>query len=153
MTKKNSKAKMGSPKRWYYCLSGLLLVLPFWYLYQQLNPTFPPPLEKKDIGPYSVQPMPLNELPAYDYGDDYFKDFSLTFCQGCVENIRYAYMSVGPEPAPMPHDAHGAIHGAGDVKHAHAPFPENLTDSDKLWVTVQDWQGKSYHAYWELSEL
>jgi hypothetical protein len=148
-----AKNKQSSPKRWKYCLNGFLLILPFWYLYQQMTPTFPDPLEKKDIGPFTVQPAPLNMKPAYDYGDDYFKDFSLTFCEGCVEKIRYAYMSVGAEPVAMPKDSHGAIHGASDLKHAHAPFPEKLSETDKLWVTVQDWEGKSYHVSWEIDQL
>ena len=147
------KTTKTAPKRWRYCLNGFLLILPFWYLYQQLTPTFPAPLAEKGIGPFTVQPRPSNEEPAYDYGDDYFKDFSLTFCDGCVDKIRFAYMSVGPEPAPMPEDAYGVIHGNSEVQHAHAPFPEKVSEVDKLWVTVQDWQGNSYHASWSLSDL
>ncbi|WP_223668547.1 hypothetical protein [Kangiella shandongensis] len=143
-------AKKAATKRWKYCLNGLLLILPIWYLYHQMNPTFPEPLEQKDIGPFTVQPMPLNNEAAYDYGGGYLKDFSLTFCEGCTDKIRYAYMSVGESPAPMPEGVDGVIHGASDLKHAHAPFPEQVTESDKLWVTVQDWQGKSYHAFWDL---
>lgn len=136
--------------RWRYWFNGILLILPCWFLYQQLNPVFPDPWEKKQLGPFTVQPMPYNLEGPYTYDGKRYKDFSLTFCEGCVEKIRYAYVSVAPEPIEIPADDTGAIHGNNYGQEVHAPYPDQLQADDKLWVTVQDWSGNLYHASWDI---
>ena len=44
-------------------LNGLVLILPFWFLYQSLNLQFPPALPKAQLGPFEVTAMPLTSKP------------------------------------------------------------------------------------------
>jgi hypothetical protein len=138
--------------RWAYWLSGLLLVLPAWYLYHSLNPVFPAEWPEQQLGSFSAAPMPANTAGPYRYDGKYYKDFTVRLCEGCAQRLRTAYLSVGPQPVPVPADGEGVLHGGDLFMEAHAPFPAVLAAEDRLWLTVQQWDGRLYHASWGLPE-
>lgn len=133
-----------------YYLTGLLLLLPCWYLWQALHPQFPAEWQEQRIGPFTVAPTPLDEAPPYAHDGARQKDFSVRFCTGCIAQIRQAYLSVGPEPAPLPDNADGILHGNRLLQHVHAPFPLSLGADDQLWLTVQLWNGELHSSAWPL---
>lgn len=135
-----------------YWLSALLLILPAWYLYQSLNPVFPPEWQEQQLGPISAAPMPMNETGPYQYDGKYYKDFAVRLCEGCAERMRTAYLSVGAHPAAVPADGEGVLHGSSLFMEAHAPFPAELAAEDRLWLSVQEWDGQLHHASWPLPE-
>lgn len=134
-------------------LSGLVLILPFWFLYQSFQVDFPDTWEAQQLGPFEVTPMPLDLDAPYAHHDDYVKDFMLMFSQGEVADIRQGYLSIGPEPLPLAkleQDDQGILHGSRHGQHVHGIAPASLSANDKVWLTIQDWQGEVYVANWEL---
>ncbi len=72
--------------RYKFKLSGLVLLLPFWFLYQSLHQQFPPTLPKAQLGPFDVSVMPLTEDGPYPHHGEWVKDYYLQWCKGCVRN-------------------------------------------------------------------
>jgi hypothetical protein len=135
-----------------FWLSGLLLVLPCWYLWQSFNPVFPAEWPERQAGPFAVAVTPADDAPPYRHDDARQMDFSARFCDGCVAKIRMAWLSVGAQPAPLPDDLAGVLHGDSRMQHAHAPVPRASAPQDRLWLTVESWDGKVHHADWPLPE-
>ncbi|GAA0373854.1 hypothetical protein GCM10009092_42560 [Bowmanella denitrificans] len=134
-----------------YKLSGLILVLPFWFLYQSLNPEFPPALESRQAGPFLVTPMPFDHKPPYQHHDEFVKDFLLTFNQGDIADIRQAYLNIGPSPLPLAtlqQGESGILHGSRHGQHVHAIAKPKLAAEDRIWLVIEDWQGNQYQAQW-----
>ena len=75
-------------------LNGLVLVLPFWFLYQSLDLQFPPALPKAQLGPYEVTAMPLSSDGPYAHHGEWVKDYYLQWCSDCVEKIRQGFLLV-----------------------------------------------------------
>ncbi|MBN7819267.1 hypothetical protein [Bowmanella yangjiangensis] len=138
-------------------LSGLILILPFWYLYQGMYPVFPPALETQQLGPFVVTPMPFDHNPAYAHHDEYVKDFLLTFEQGNVAQVRQAYLNIGPQPLALDslqQGESGILHGSRHGQHVHGIAKASFDNNDRIWLTIEDWQGQRYQAVWPLpSEL
>ena len=84
-----------------YKLNGLVLVLPFWFLYQSLTPEFPPAWPAQQVGDFEIAPMPLNLKPPYAHHDEYVKDFMLMFSKGDISGIRQGYLNIGPQALPL----------------------------------------------------
>ena len=135
-----------------YYLSGLLLLLPCWYLWQALHPQFPAEWPEQRLGPISAAPMPLDDAAPYAHDGALQKDFSVRFCAGCIAQIRQAYLSVGPVAAALPDNADGILHGNNLLQHVHAPFPLQIGADDQLWLTVQLWNGELHRAAWPIPE-
>lgn len=133
-----------------YYLSGFLLLLPCWYLWQALHPQFPPEWPEQTIGPFTAAPTPLDDAPPYAHDGARQKDFSVRFCDGCIPQIRQAYLSVGPAAAPLPENADGILHGNNLLQHVHAPFPAQVQAGDQLWLSVQQWNGEVHSVAWPL---
>ena len=136
-----------------YKLNGLVLLLPFWFLYQSLTPEFPPAWPAQQVGEFEIAPMPLNLKPPYAHHDQYVKDFFLTFGQGDISHIRQAYINIGPQPLPLAQlqqGEEGILHGSRHGQHVHAIAPKTLSASDKVWLTLQTWHGEMLIASWEL---
>ena len=136
-----------------YKLNALVLLLPFWFLYQSLTPEFPPAWPVQQLGDFEVSPMPLNLKPPYAHHDAFVKDFMLTFNLGDIRNIRQGYVNIGPQALPLSQlqqGEEGILHGSRHSQHVHAIAPKTLTVSDKVWLTIQTWQGETLTAGWEL---
>lgn len=140
-----------SLRRWMYRFSGFVLIAPAWFFYEAMSP---PPLpqqwQQQSIGPFTAAPQPANNDAPYPHDGAFAKDFSVHFCAGCVERIRVAWLSVGEQPSALPDDLAGILHGNNFEQHVHAPFPKQRGNNDKLWLTVQQWNGQTHHAAWPL---
>ncbi|MEI6893471.1 MAG: hypothetical protein V5789_02325 [Colwellia sp.] len=141
--------------RYKYKLNVLIILLPFYFIYQSLTPE---PLESwpaKKIASFEVTPMPDNFDPPYFHDDHYTKDFSLTFTQGKVSNIRQAYLNIGKEPialSTLEAGNEGILHGSQHGQEAHAISPKVLKATDKVWLTIADWQGHHVITSWDLPQ-
>lgn len=135
-------------QRYKYWLSALLLLPTVWFTWQAFNPSFPPSWEQQAVGPFTVTLTPLSNARPYPYGDGYMKDFAVTFCDGCWSRIRSAHLAAGRAPAELSAELDGLLHGGRHIQHVHAPFPRQPTAGDRLWLTVEDWQGRRYYAAW-----
>lgn len=134
-------------------LNGLVLILPFWFLYQSLHVTFPPALPKAQLGPYEVTVMPLSEQGPYAHHGEWVKDYYLQWCEGCVAKIRQGFLVVSetpPELAALSSGHSSLLHGHQHGLHVHAKTPEQLKAGDKLWLLIEDWQGQTYLHHWVL---
>jgi hypothetical protein len=140
---------------WLRCrfkLNGLLLLAPIWFLYQSLNPVVVTPWAEQPVGPFTATPTPSDIEAPYHHDGEWMKDFSVTFCDGCIARFRQAYISVGPQPAPPPPAYEGLLHGNGYRLHAHVPFPASLGVEDRFWITVEEWNGTRHHGEWLLDQ-
>lgn len=136
-------------------LNALVLILPVWFLYQSLNPQFPAAWQTKQLGDYELTPMPFNKDGPYFHHDMYVKDFLLTFSKGEVSSIRQAYLNIGERALPLAElqqGEGGILHGTRHGQHVHAIAKPTLTADDKMWLTVQNWQGDTWVTSWDLPE-
>lgn len=134
-------------------LNGLVLILPFWFLYQSLHLQFPPALPKAQLGPYAVTVMPLSEDGPYSHHGEWVKDYYLQWCQGCADQIRRGFLLVSnsaPDLEALSRDHSSLLHGNSHGLHVHARTPAQLNAGDKLWLIIEDWQGKVYSHHWVL---
>ncbi|KFZ37921.1 membrane protein [Shewanella mangrovi] len=132
-------------------LSGLLLLLPVYFLYQALHPSFPASLSQQQIGAYQVAPMPLDLAQPYQHDGAYIKDFMVLFHQGNPDDIRQAFMSIGPAPlsfTTLQDGDLGILHGSRYGQHVHALTPEYISDADRIWLTIESWQGEQHTVSW-----
>ncbi|WP_337880540.1 hypothetical protein [Rheinheimera sp.] len=135
-------------------LNGLVLILPFWFLYESMNMTFPAALPQQQVGPFTVTPSPLSNDAPYQHDGDWVKDFMLQFCDGCVPKIRQAYMTIATEQPSLDQfaDAHlGILHGDNHMQHVHALVQSPTASNQKLWLLIEDWQGQQHIASWDFS--
>jgi hypothetical protein len=135
-----------------YCLNALLLVAPAWFFYASLTPPpLPDPWDTQALGPWSLTPIPADDAPPYRHDGSLVKDFHFRICDGCGARMRTAIARVAMAAPELDASIEGIVHGHGDFLEAHVPWPEELTESHRLWVTSQDWSGATYHASWPLS--
>jgi hypothetical protein len=139
-------------QRWRFRLNGLLLVAPVWFFYDALTPVFPPAWPEQAIGPFTATPTPADGAPPYVHDGALVKDFSVRFCTGCVASIRTGHVSVGPAPVPAPDGYDGVLHGNAISQHVHVPFPAQASAADRLWISVQEWNGQVHSASWPLTQ-
>lgn len=134
-------------------LTGLLLILPFYFLYQSLNPVFPDAWQVKQIGEFEVSPMPYNLEKPYLHDGHFTKDFFITFSKGKVNGIRQAYFYINAEPLSLTvlekGDA-GILHGSQHGQEVHAISPKIIKPHDKAWLTIQTWSGEQLETSWTL---
>ena len=145
--------KRPEPTRWHrrkYWLNALLLLAPIWFLYASLTPVFPPPWETKTAGQITVTPSPHDEGAPYEHDGIRVKDFSFRLCEGCAEAIRLASANVGLAPTSPAEVEDGIVHGRGNLQEAHVPYPARLSGNERLWLSVQTWDGALHHIDWPL---
>lgn len=143
--------------RWKFRLSGLLLLAPAAVIVSELTDAHDDfdarVLSTGTVGPWSVtlaeawQGPPATNLP----GTIVMKDFAAKFCDGCAADIRAAYLAVGERPSSD--QAGSPLHGNPHHLEAHVLFPTDFRDDDRLWLTVDAWDGSVYQTSWPLSEL
>lgn len=136
-----------------FYLNALLLLAPVYYFWQAMNPVAQPSLEQKTLGELSATPRPLDPYPPYLHDGVLVKDFRVDFCDGCIPRIRQAYLTAGDAPEGFPADAEGVLHGNRFALHVHAPFPDTTDDDDRLWLTVETWDGEVLQTSWPLDFL
>lgn len=138
-----------------FLLSGLVLILPFIFLYKSLNPVFPDPLPTVTIGNYTVTPMPFDLAPAYQHDGVYVKDFLLTFTAGDIDDIRQAYLNIDDQAIPLSdiqttRGGEGFLHGSKHGQHVHAIAKPKITTDDNIWLTIENWNGNVLIARWDI---
>ncbi|MFD2165908.1 hypothetical protein ACFSJY_06475 [Thalassotalea euphylliae] len=134
-------------------MSGLVIVLSAVFFYQSLNPKFPELWSAKVIGEYNVSPMPFNLKQPYLHHGVYTKDFFLIFNKGQVKNIRQAYLNIGTKALPLAsleQGEDGILHGSQHGQEVHAISPKVLSEKDKLWLTIENWNGEVLVTYWDI---
>lgn len=139
-----------------YYLNALVLILPAWFYYQSQNPQFPDALPAQQLEEFTVVPMPYNEEPPYLHDGLFVKDFLLMFNKGDISAIRQAYLNIGPLALPlsqMQERAEGILHGSPHGQHVHALTSEKLQTGDKIWLTVERWDGQILTTSWSLPEV
>lgn len=138
-----------------FTFNGLIVIFCGYFFYQSINPKFPPIWPAKDVGQFNISVMPFDLEPPYIHHGVYTKDFFLLFNQGKVDNIRQAYMNIGQEPLPLmdfEQGEDGILHGSQHGQEVHAIAPETITKSDKLWLTIQNWNGEVTITYWKIPD-
>jgi len=133
-------------------LNALVLILPFWFLYDSLSPVFPPSWSTQKVGAFEVTPTPLTNDAPYQHHGDWVKDFSLQFCEGCVANIRQAYMAIAAEQPAIEAFAEAdlsILHGSSFAQHVHAKASAQPKAGDKVWLLIEDWQGQLHVGSWD----
>ncbi len=136
-----------------YKINGLVILFCSFFFYQSLNPKFPATWLAKEIGSFEIVPMPFNLDAPYLHHGVYTKDFFLIFNKGLVSDIRQAYLNIGETALPLvtlQQGEDGILHGSQHGQEVHAIAPERLTVSDKLWLTIESWNGEVMITHWEL---
>lgn len=137
-------------------LSGLVLILPVYFLYQQLQPpVFPDVWQEKSVGPFAVAIQPTNNDAPYSHHEDWVKDFSAFVSKGEVSDIRQGYVNIGAEPVSLQtlqQDDVGVLHGSELLQHVHAIAPPSFEPGQRVWLTLQTWDGEVHQASWELPQ-
>ncbi|MCL1074446.1 hypothetical protein [Shewanella dokdonensis] len=134
-------------------LSGLVLLLPVYFLYRSLHPSFPAAMAAATVGEFSVIPTPLDDAQPYQHDGEYIKDFMVTFKQGDLAHIRQGYMNIGTTALPlsqMQQGELGILHGSRYGQHVHALASDHIDDGARLWLTLETWQGKILVTSWPL---
>jgi len=138
-----------------YKLNGLILILPLIFLYQSLNPVFPDAWEAQQVGAFEIAPMPLDLKPPYAHHDEFVKDFLLIFSKGQISDIRQGYVNIGKNALPLAslqQGDEGILHGGRHGQHVHAIAPPRFVPGDKLWLTIQTWQGDVLVLSWPIPD-
>lgn len=133
-------------------LNALVLILPFVFLYQSMNPVFPASWPTQKIGAFEVTPTPLSNDGLYQHDGEWVKDFMLQFCDECVPNIRQAYMAIAAEQPAIEDFADAELsilHGSSHGQHVHATAATLPKDGDKVWLLIEDWQGQVHVGSWD----
>jgi len=139
--------------RYKYKINGGIILLSCYFLYQSLYPTFPDTLPPQTIGEFEVMPIPYNDQPPYFHHGGYVKDFILIFNQGDMDNIRQAYLNIGEKALPIEKlqvHGDGILHGSKHGQEVHAVSSEVLTGNDKIWLTIETWQGQQQITNWSI---
>lgn len=134
-------------------LSALLLLVPLALAPAALRTPSPElgarALPERTVGPWSVV-VSEAKLEAPPSGEGATKDYNARFCEGCAEAIRAAWLTAGSEPRPGTNN--GLLHGSPHQLEAHAPYPARIAPGDRLWLTVEGWDGRTHEVSWPLHE-
>lgn len=142
-------------QRYKYQLNALLLILPVYFYYRSLSPEFPPMWPAQTVGQFEIAPMPFDLDPAYQHEGQYVKDFLLLFNQGDISQIRQAYLNFGENALPLnelQQGSDGILHGSRHGQHVHAIAKQRFSAQDKMWLTIQNWQGEQFVTSWAVPE-
>lgn len=134
-------------------LNGLVIVLSGYFIYLSLYPTFPDTWTAQQVSSFEITPMPYNLEPPYLHEGVYTKDFYLIFSKGKVATIRQAYLNIGKKPLPLSElqmGSEGILHGSEHGQEVHAIAPKVITTADKMWLTIEDWQGEQVISSWDI---
>lgn len=143
---------------WKFRLSGLLLLAPVAVIVSDLMDPHDDfdarVLSSGTVGPWTVtlaeawQGPPATNLP----GTIVMKDLAARFCDGCARDIRAAYLTVDHE-RPSIDQAGSPLHGNPHHLEAHVFFPTTFRGDERLWLTVDAWDGSVFQTSWALAEL
>jgi|AGTN01.3.fsa_nt_gi hypothetical protein len=139
-----------------YYLSGLILILPVMAFPAYFERVATPPLganilPERSVGPFRVtlaefRPGP----PRIGPRKHLLKDYSLHVAEGYPDRIRSVYIRLG-EP-PNVRNLGEFMHGNPYRLRAHVRFMEPPRADEKIWLTIEEWDGTMHQASWPLTE-
>ena len=140
--------------RWKFQLSALVLIAPVTMVpstlhdYSEMHDARV--LPARAIGPWTVTLGEHSQGPPHrTRAGRWMQDYSASFCDGCMGEIRAAFIHVGERPSI---DAPGApLHGNPHHLEAHVEFPAAPEPSDSLWLTADGWDGQIHQISWALA--
>ncbi|MGB3865631.1 MAG: thiamine pyrophosphate-binding protein [Xanthobacteraceae bacterium] len=141
-------------QRWRFHLSALVLIVPvaFAPAFFHENALFDGKkgLGEREIGEIAVGPwsVRLAEFrvvePDAEGRAGYAKEFTLALCPACVDSVKAAYLRVGQ---PRNVRVAGALFSGTPYRQtAEIRIPERTTADDKLWLTLEGWDGTLHQA-------
>ncbi len=141
-------------RRWRFHLSALLLIVPivsapaFFHEGALLNGK--KGLGEREIGEVQVGPwsVRLAEFqvaePDAEGRAGHAKTFVLALCPACVDEVKAAYLRVGP---PRNIRTAGALFSGTPYRQtAEIRIPERTAADDLLWLTLEGWDGALHQA-------
>jgi hypothetical protein len=139
-----------------YYLSGLVLILPIMAFPAYFQRVGTPPLgahilPEREVGPFKVTLAEFMAGPPYLAPKNHLvKDYSLRVAEGYPDRIRSIYIRVG-EP-PNIRNLGDFMHGNPYRLHGHVRFMEPPRADEKIWLTIEEWDGTMHQTSWLLSE-
>ncbi|AYV14490.1 hypothetical protein [Shewanella algae] len=136
-------------------LSGFVLLFSGYFFYQSLHPQFPAALPAQTVGEFTLAPMPFDLNPPYRHDGEFIKNFMVLFREGDLGNIRQAFMNIGPEALPIDQLQQGdlgLLHGSRYGQHVHALTQAEIYRQDRLWLSIENWQGEIVQASWAIPD-
>lgn len=146
-------ARLQKQSSFRYLINGLILALPIYFIYKALNPEFPAMLPEIKAGEFSLTAMPYDENMPYQHDGLFVKDFLVMFQQGSVDDVRMAFLNIGESPLPFEEAQSyelGVLHGTKHGQHVHGLSSEVIKPGDKVWITLQTWDGKLHQGAWQV---
>ncbi|MFT4807905.1 MAG: hypothetical protein ACI9LX_001228 [Paraglaciecola sp.] len=138
-------------------INGLALLFPVYFFYQQLQiPVSQDPWVAKQVGEFNLTIQPVNKEAPYAHDADWFKDFTVFINKGSITQIRQAYANIGTVPVPIEElqlNDIGLLHGSNLLQHVHAISPVHIASNDKMWITIQTWDGTIFTQSWQMNNL
>jgi len=139
-------------RRWWFHLGALMVILPAVYLksYIDLQAMF---IQSREeglrateivVGPWILQLQErAEEEPFWHPGEGWEKQFRVIPCAACVDRIRAIFISL-KRPGST---EYGEVFGGNPYRSfADMKLGRNPTTDDKVWITVEGWDGSLYQA-------
>lgn len=149
-----------SARLWFrgkYYLSGLILILPLIAFPNYFTRVAVPRLgahilPEQAVGPFQVtlaefMPGP----PLVGPKEHLLKDYALEIREGYPDRIRSVYIRVGVPPNAR--NLGEIMHGTPYRLHAHVRFMTPPRADERMWLTLEEWDGSIHQASWPLSEV
>lgn len=134
-----------------FLINIVIIFIPFWFIYAAFNPSTPKSLGQKQIDSLTIEAFPHNSNQPYSDKVGFKKDFSFEVCKDCASKIRLAYAKIGAASPEISENTEGILHGHGDTLHSHVPSPQTITSNDRLWVSIQKWDGTIEDVFWDIN--
>ncbi len=136
-------------RRWRFHLSALVLIVPiisapsFFHesaLFDGRKGLGEREIGELQVGPWTVRLAEFRVAePESEGRAGYAKTFALSLCPACVDDVKAAYLRVGP---PRNIRTAGALFsGAPYRQMAEVRIPERTAADDVLWLTLEGWDG------------
>ena len=141
-------------QRWRFHLSALVLIVPVVFapafFHNNAFSNGKKGLGQREIGeivvgPWSVRLAELRLVePDAEGRAGYAKSFTMALCARCVDEVKAAYLRVGP---PRNIRTAGALFSGTPYRQsAEVRIPNKTTADDSLWLTLEGWDGTLHQA-------
>lgn len=144
-------------RRWRFHLSALLVLAPTIAAPAVLRAPLTMEAARvhasRAVGPWMVTLTEAEAAPPYQlHSGRRLKDYGIRLCDGCREQIRGAFIAVGEHAPPL--DTPGfPLHGSRYHLEAHVEFPATLNGRERLWLTLDGWNGEAFQISWPVDAV
>lgn len=109
--------------------------------------------EKRSIDDFNVVLIEEEKTPPYTiFGGTKMKNYALKFDIENLNYIRVANLQIS-KIAPEISLINGLAHDNPYELHVHVVFPQNLEEDDKLWLSIEKWDGTTKQIFWPVKEI